>query len=85
MALLVTLHGHRVILRTSKNKVTKETTVAAPLSVHVSGLPAYPVALSRLQGFRGGLYSCFTRRADACSTWPTRCSAPRRRSRRCRT
>jgi hypothetical protein len=63
--LLVTLHGHRVILRTSKNKVTKETTVAAPLSVHVSGLPAHPVALSRLQGFRGGLYGCFTRRADA--------------------
>jgi hypothetical protein len=54
-----------VILRTSKNKVTKETTVAAPLSVHVSGLPAHPVALSRLQGFRGGLYGCFTRRADA--------------------
>jgi hypothetical protein len=57
-----------VILRTTKNKVTKETTVAAPWSVHPSGLPAYPdppVALARLQGFRAGLHACCTRRGDA--------------------
>jgi DDE superfamily endonuclease len=57
-----------VILRTTKNKVTKETTVAAPWSVHPSGLPAYPdppVALARLQAFRAGLHACCSRRADA--------------------
>jgi hypothetical protein len=57
-----------VILRTAKNKVTKETTVAAPWSVHPSGLPAYPdppVALARLQAFRAGLHACCTHRADA--------------------
>jgi hypothetical protein len=54
-----------VILRTTKNKVTKETTVAAPLSVHPSGLPAYPAALARLQGFRAALHACCTRREDA--------------------
>jgi DDE superfamily endonuclease len=57
-----------VILRTAKNKVTKETTVAAPWSVHPSGLPAYPdpsAALARLQAFRAGLHACCTRRADA--------------------
>jgi hypothetical protein len=54
-----------VILRTSKNKVTKETTVAAPSSVHPSGLPAHSAALSRLQAFRAGLHACCTRRADA--------------------
>jgi hypothetical protein len=64
-AVVVTLHGHRVILRTSTIKVTKETTVAAPSSVHPSERPAYPAALARLQGFRVGLYACFTRRADA--------------------
>jgi hypothetical protein len=64
----VTGRGHRVILRTTKNKVTKETTVAAPLSVHPSAPPAYPdpsVALARLQAFRAGLHACCTRRADA--------------------
>jgi hypothetical protein len=48
--------------------VTKETTVAALLSVLPSGLPAYPdppVALARLQAFRAGLHACCTRRADA--------------------
>jgi hypothetical protein len=57
-----------VILRTTKNKVTKETTVAAPLSVLPSGLPAYPdhpAALARLQGFRAGLHACCLRRGDA--------------------
>jgi DDE superfamily endonuclease len=57
-----------VILRTTKIKVTKETTVAAPWSVHPSGLPAHPdppVALARLQAFRAGLHACCTRRADA--------------------
>jgi hypothetical protein len=57
-----------VILRTTKNKVTKETTVAAPLSVHPSGLPAHPdpaVALAGLHAFRAGLHACCTRRADA--------------------
>jgi hypothetical protein len=57
-----------VILRTTKNKVTKETTVAAPLSVLPSGLPAYPdppVALARLHAFRAALHACCTRRADA--------------------
>jgi DDE superfamily endonuclease len=42
--------------------------VAAPLSVHPSGLPAYPdpaAALAGLQGFRAGLHACCTRRADA--------------------
>jgi hypothetical protein len=42
--------------------------VAAPWSVHPSGLPAYPeqpVALARLQGFRAELHDCCTRRADA--------------------
>jgi hypothetical protein len=64
----VTLNGHRVILRTSKNKVTKETTVAVPLSVHPSGPPAHPAhaaALARLQAFRAGLHACCIRRADA--------------------
>jgi DDE superfamily endonuclease len=60
----VTWNGHRVILRTTKYKVTKETTVAAPLSVHPSGLGAHP-ALTRLQGFRAGLHACCTSRADA--------------------
>jgi DDE superfamily endonuclease len=57
-----------VILRTTKNKVTKETTVAAPWSVHPSGLPAYPeqpVALAHLQAFRAELHACCPRRADA--------------------
>jgi hypothetical protein len=54
-----------VILRTSEIKVTKETTVAAPLSVHPSGLPAHSAARSRLQAFRAGLHACCTRRADA--------------------
>ena len=66
----------RVILRTAKNKVTKETTVAAPWSAHPSGLPAYPdpqVALARLQAFRAGLHACCTHRADALVTWPMRC------------
>jgi hypothetical protein len=57
-----------VILRTSKTEVTKETTVAAPLSVRPSGLPAYPdhaAALARLQSFRAGLYGCCSRRGDA--------------------
>jgi hypothetical protein len=57
-----------VILRTTKNKVTKETTVAAPLSVLPSALPAYPdpaAALARLRGFRAELHACCTRRADA--------------------
>jgi hypothetical protein len=57
-----------VILRTTKNKVTKETTVAAPLSVLPSALPAYPdpaSALARLRGFRAELHACCTRRADA--------------------
>jgi hypothetical protein len=57
-----------VILRTTKNKVTKETTVAAPLSLHPSGLPAHPdhpATLARLQGFRAGLHAICTRRADA--------------------
>jgi hypothetical protein len=57
-----------VILRTTKNKVTKETTVAAPLSVLPSRLPAYPdpsAALARLESFRAGLYGCCTHRADA--------------------
>jgi hypothetical protein len=42
--------------------------VAAVGSVHPSGLPAHPdasAALARLQGFRGELYACCTRRADA--------------------
>jgi len=42
--------------------------VAAPLSVHPSGLPAYPdppSALARLQGFRAALHACCTRRGDA--------------------
>jgi DDE superfamily endonuclease len=57
-----------VILRTTKNKVTKETTVAAPWSVHLSGLPAHPdssAALARLQAFRAELHACCPRRADA--------------------
>jgi hypothetical protein len=57
-----------VILRTTKNKVTKETTVAAPPSVLPSALPAYPdlpAALAGLQAFRTGLHACCTRRADA--------------------
>jgi hypothetical protein len=57
-----------VILRTTKNKVTKETTVAAPLSVLPSGLPAYPdppVALAGLHAFRAALHACCPRRADA--------------------
>jgi DDE superfamily endonuclease len=57
-----------VILRTTKNKVTKETTVAAPLSVLPSALPAYPdpaSALARLRGFRAELHACCTRRPDA--------------------
>jgi hypothetical protein len=57
-----------VILRTTKNKVTKETTVAAPLSVHPPALAAYPeqpAVLARLQGFRAGLYATCTHRADA--------------------
>jgi hypothetical protein len=57
-----------VILRTTKNKVTKETTVAAVGSVHPSALPAYPDlpdALAGLQAFRTGLHACCTRRADA--------------------
>jgi DDE superfamily endonuclease len=57
-----------VILRTSKNKVTKETTVAAPLSVYPTGLSAYPdhpAALARLWAFRAGLHACCLRRADA--------------------
>jgi hypothetical protein len=42
--------------------------VAAPLSVHSSGLPAHPepvVGLARLQAFRAELHACCTRRADA--------------------
>jgi DDE superfamily endonuclease len=42
--------------------------VAAPWSVHPSGLPAYPDAASALvglQAFRAGLHGCCTRRADA--------------------
>jgi hypothetical protein len=42
--------------------------VAAPWSVHPSGLPAYPdppVALARLQAFRAELHACCSRRADA--------------------
>jgi DDE superfamily endonuclease len=42
--------------------------VAAPLSVHPSGLPAHPepvVGLARLQAFRAELHACCTRRADA--------------------
>jgi hypothetical protein len=57
-----------VILRTTKNKVTKETTVAAPPSVLPSALPAYPdlpAALAGLQAFRTGLHACCPRRADA--------------------
>jgi Transposase DDE domain len=57
-----------VILRTAKNKVTKETTVAAPLSVLPSGLADYPhrlAALAALQGFRAELHTCCTHRADA--------------------
>jgi hypothetical protein len=57
-----------VILRTTKNKVTKETTVAAVGSVHPSGLPAHPDASAspvRLRAFRAELYACCTRRADA--------------------
>src|SRR4029450_3118550 len=63
---LVTGRGHRVILRTTKNKVTKETTVAAPPSVLPSALPAYPdlpAALAGLQAFRTGLPACCTRRS----------------------
>jgi hypothetical protein len=57
-----------VILRTTKNKVTKETTVAAPLSVLPSGLADYPhrlAVLAGLQGFRAELHACCTHRADA--------------------
>jgi DDE superfamily endonuclease len=56
-----------VILRTTKNKVTKETTVAAVGSVHPSVLPAHPDASApaRLRAFRAELYACCTRRADA--------------------
>jgi hypothetical protein len=57
-----------VILRTTKNKVTKETTVAAVGSVHPSGLPAHPeasAALARLRAFRAELYACCPRRGDA--------------------
>jgi hypothetical protein len=64
----VTSNGHRVILRTEQKQVTKETTVAVPLSVHPSGPPAHPAhaaALARLQAFRAGLHACCTRRADA--------------------
>ena len=42
--------------------------MAAPWSVHPSGLPAHPdppVALARLQAFRVGLHACCPRRADA--------------------
>jgi len=42
--------------------------VAAPLSVLPSVLPAYPdppAALARLQAFRAGLHTCYTRRANA--------------------
>jgi hypothetical protein len=42
--------------------------VAAPWSVHPSGLPAYPdppAGLARLQAFRAELHACCTRRADA--------------------
>jgi len=42
--------------------------VAASLSVLPSALPAYPnpaAALARLRGFRAGLHTCCTRRADA--------------------
>jgi len=73
----VTSNGHRVILRTElSSRSQRRDAVAAPLSVHPSGLPAYPdhpAALARLQGFRAGLYACLTRRADALSTWPMRC------------
>jgi DDE superfamily endonuclease len=57
-----------VILRTTKNKVTKETTVAAPLRVLPSGLADYPhrlAVLAGLQGFRAELHACCTHRADA--------------------
>jgi len=59
-----------VILRTSKVKVTKETTVAAVASVHPSGPAAYPAgatALAALRAFRTELHACCTRRADALS------------------
>jgi hypothetical protein len=42
--------------------------VAAPLSVHPSGLPAHPDASAspaRLQAFRAELHACCSRRADA--------------------
>lgn len=42
--------------------------MAAPWSVHPSGLPAHPdgsAALARLQAFRAGLHACCSRRADA--------------------
>jgi hypothetical protein len=42
--------------------------VAAPWSVHPSGLPAHPdasAALAGLQAFRAGLYACCLSRADA--------------------
>jgi len=64
----VTLNGHCVILRTDDEKVTKETPVAASVSVHPSNLAAYPngdPALVELRGFRARLRACFTRRADA--------------------
>jgi hypothetical protein len=57
-----------VILRTTKNKVTKETTVAAVASVHPSGSAAHGdhgVALAALRAFRAELHACCTRRADA--------------------
>jgi hypothetical protein len=77
-----------VILRTTKIKVTKETTVAAPWSVHPSGLAAYPdlpVALAQLQAFRAGLHACFFRRADALFELGDALLSAQTRCRRCHT
>ena len=61
--------------------------MAAPLSVHPSGLPAYPdaaSALARLQAFRAELHACCSRRADALVELADALLSAQGRSRPCR-
>jgi hypothetical protein len=62
--------------------------VAAPWSVHPSGLSAYPdsaVALAGLQAFRAELHACCSRRADALVDLADALLSMQGRSRPCRT
>src|SRR4029450_14102171 len=55
---LVTGRGHRVLIQTTSNKVTKETTVAAPPSVLPSALPPTPTFQRRWRACKPSAPGC---------------------------